>query len=318
MSIPLPPNFELRQTNKFNVYCHVSEPKFPTNHQIKSNPTATVIYPSTTLPTTTTNYTKAAAIGSIFDTANSDNGSSKLGTLNHWNSVYSTDLQTFKSNTGNKNNQNKDDDLNGNQGEIWYGLDVTEKMVDLVSSYCITGANVLDVGTGNGDLLCRLVEHCALETNQCPSFLGTDYSPDAVTLARAVLQRRGQQWAFENDRSAAGHENVEFIVDNILQCTIQKATIDVFLDKGTLDALSCLYDDHRGTARIHQYMGVLASLGKPGISVLALTSANFTRNETKELFLSTGWEFVKEVKYPTFSFGGGTGVHVNTMLYRLR
>ena len=324
----------------------------------------------------------AGAKGSVFDNANTDNGCSHLGTLKHWNSVYKTDLRTFngggkkkkKKNGGKNNSDNSDNSGNsdnsdssiadnsynsggafdGAGGEIWYGEDVTEKMVNLVRKYCTTGAKVLDVGTGNGDLLCRLVE-CTQGT--CPFFLGTDYSPDAVTLARAVLCRRGERWVLQTSsdedededadadvdvdaevvsnsdsmhagenkrhpkelsttRTSAGHDRVEFVVDNILQSCIKEQSIDVFLDKGTLDALSCLFNDHNGTKRIERYLRALASLGKPGKSVLALTCANFTQSELKDLFFEAGWVFVQHVVYKTFSFGGGTGVHVNTMLYK--
>ena len=238
----------------------------------------------------------------------------------------------------------------GGGGECWYGDDVAGKMVDLVLPFCTTGARVLDVGTGNGDLLCRLVEGSPGHS----AFLGTDYSPDAVHLARALLRKRGRERRErrrerrrrqdegegegegedeskgESEGESEGeepllchHDDVEFLIDDVLQSSIVPSSatnsfFDVFLDKGTLDAMSCLYADHRGTKRVQRYLGVLASFGKPGHSVFALTTANFTRAELHGVMQAAGWEYVRHVKYPTFSFGGGTGGHVNTVLYRLR
>jgi ubiquinone/menaquinone biosynthesis C-methylase UbiE len=261
----------------------------------------------------------AGAIGGKFDLANQDNGSSKLGTLEHWNSVYSSDLQTFQGDDSDGRDGNGVFD--GDGGENWYGEDVTDKMVNFVSPFCVTGAKILDVGTGNGDLLCRFVEYCNEETKEHPYFIGTDYSVDAVTLAKAVLTRRGEQWVADDvkeDRTAKNHNEVEFLVDNILQSCVRDHSVDVFLDKGTFDAMSCLYDDYRGTVRMQTYVKTLARLGKPGKSVLCLTTANFTKKEIKDMFSASGWDFVNQVKYPVFSFGGGTGSHVNTLLYRLR
>ena len=115
---------------------------------------------------------------------------------------------------------------------------------------------------------------------------------------------------------------MEFLVDDVLHSALvapgaTKSFFDVFLDKGTLDAMSCLYADHRGTEQVQRYLGVIASLGKPGHSVFALTTANFTQDELGRVMQAAGWEYVKHVRYPSFSFGGGSGVHVNTVLYRL-
>lgn len=275
----------------------------------------------------------AGAEGGVFDAAMCASGKSKHGTLAHWDKVYGDDLRAFREEC--RDADEKDDGQNvshgdagvydGSGGECWYGDDVTDKMVDLVLPYCKTGARVLDVGTGNGDLLCRIVE-----TSPCHSiYLGTDYSPDAVNLAQALLQRRGEErredWAQCTDEHALRQDNyndVEFLVDDVLHSALvapgaTKSFFDVFLDKGTLDAMSCLYADHRGTEQVQRYLGVIASLGKPGHSVFALTTANFTQDELGRVMQAAGWEYVKHVRYPRFSFGGGSGVHVNTVLYRL-
>jgi hypothetical protein len=92
----------------------------------------------------------------------------------------------------------------------------------------------------------------------------------------------------------------------------------VILDKGTLDAMSCKYSDVRGTQRVQQYLTTLAALGTPGRTVFVLTSANFTRLEVGGVLGAAGWDYVEHVAYPRFAFGGGSGTHVNTTLYRLR
>ena len=113
------------------------------------------------------------------------------------------------------------------------------------------------------------------------------------------------------------YKRVEFLIDDVLNTNVRENSVDVFLDKGTLDALSCLFEDHRGTKRIIVYLNSLARLGRRGVAVLALTCANFTRKELSAIMSEAGWEYVEHVKYRTYSFGGGSGEHVNTTLYRL-
>ena len=275
---------------------------------LSTNPLADVPKVSPTESTTT-----GAAVGSMFDKANTDNGASNLGTLEHWDQVYTRELQAFSSAATTLSAPSNEDSgcgRDGDAGECWYGDDVTSKMVELILPYCVPTARVLDIGTGNGDLICRLVESAPMSW-----YIGTDYSANAVKLAKAVTEARGGQQ--EEKMLKESYKRVEFLIDDVLNTTLRDNSVDVFLDKGTLDALSCLYGDYRGTERIVVYLNSLARLGRQGVAVLALTCANFTRKELSEMMSDAGWEYVEHVKYRIFSFGGGSGEHVSTTLYRL-
>ena len=310
---------------------------------------------------------RAGAKGGVFDTANTANGCSKLGQRTYWNATYAADLQAFNMRDSHakevvadadaRNEEGRcdvakgaaaegeglgertlkrqvkvDDAHSGGGGEIWYGVDVTDNMVDLVTPFCTAGARVLDVGTGNGDLLARLSASGA--TSALAFFLGTDYCFDAVQLAQGLVLRRQRDRQHVTQKqgeggqeanlgaAAAGFGCCEFLVDDILHTSLGGASaggnFDVIMDKGTLDALSCKFDDLRGTRLVQQYLATLAGLGTPGRAVFVLTSANFTRMELCGVLGAAGWEYVQHVPYPRFSFGGGSGTHVNTTLYRLR
>lgn len=268
-----------------------------------------------------------AAEGGLFDTANSQNGQSDLGTYDHWQSEYARDLERFSNpREDHDESEQEEESIDGSEdsdggagdsgkramGQIWYGRNVAAKQAALVAPYCTAGKCVVDVGAGNGELLCRL----ASMRGDAPGgvraewahFIGTDYCAEAVLLARAVAKSQRK----------ASCDRIEFIADDIFHSALPPASVDVLLDKGTLDALSCLFDDARGTERIIAYGRALARLGKTGHTVLCVTSGNFSIEELNDVLSYAGWEYADHVKdYPTFQFMGVTGTHVRTVLYRL-
>ena len=76
----------------------------------------------------------------------------------------------------------------GEEGEIWFGEDSEEVIVDWVIERFDPAASprVLDLGTGNGHLLHVLAE-AGFATSQ---MVGIDYSPAAIELAEAIAKRR--------------------------------------------------------------------------------------------------------------------------------
>ena len=105
--------------------------------------------------------------------------------------MYKRELQAFSSAATTLSAPSNEDSgcgRDGDAGECWYGDDVTSKMVELILPYCVPTARVLDIGTGNGDLICRLVESAPMSW-----YIGTDYSANAVKLAKAVTEARGGQ-----------------------------------------------------------------------------------------------------------------------------
>lgn len=76
----------------------------------------------------------------------------------------------------------------GDEGEIWFGEDAEETLVDWVTKrFEGTSPRILDLGTGNGHLLHVLAEAGFASAQM----LGIDYSPAAVQLARAIAKKRG-------------------------------------------------------------------------------------------------------------------------------
>ncbi|KAG9046365.1 hypothetical protein FS837_004541, partial [Tulasnella sp. UAMH 9824] len=66
---------------------------------------------------------------------------SKLGTKQHWDDVYKRELANFE-------------DDSEDEGEVWFGLDSVEKMVDWATEN-VPPSNkpyTLDIGSGNGTL----------------------------------------------------------------------------------------------------------------------------------------------------------------------
>ena len=184
-------------------------------------------------------------------------GPSKLGTKAHWDDMYQVELAQFEE--------------RGDPGEIWFGEDVAEKMVDWIVDHedlVPKDARICDVGCGNGHLLVEL--HKAGYT---PNLLGTDYSELAVSLASS----------YATSRDAAA---VKFQVSDLLQPETQPAdAFDVILDKGTFDAI-CLHEaNHAADTALPWKLylrSVVRSLRQGG--VLLITSVNWTLDELKKMF----------------------------------
>ncbi|KAJ1882797.1 Protein-lysine N-methyltransferase efm4, partial [Coemansia sp. S17] len=97
---------------------------------------------------------------------------SKLGRKDHWDSVYDREINTFRE--------------TGDIGEVWFGEDTAAKMVTWVCNNIEdTEARILDVGCGNGHLLLELAE------DGYTNLTGTDYSPQAIELAKGIADSRG-------------------------------------------------------------------------------------------------------------------------------
>ncbi|KAF8896427.1 S-adenosyl-L-methionine-dependent methyltransferase [Infundibulicybe gibba] len=204
---------------------------------------------------------------------------SKLGTKEHWDTVYEEEVANFQE--------------IGDEGEVWFGIASVEKMVEwtVLNVPCtITPAPViLEIGSGNGTLLFAL-----LDAGYAPTTLsGIDYSPDAVKLAKLISSGRGG-------------EEINFTVCDFLNedppapspACIDNAqnNWDLLLDKGTFDAIALGEKDVDG------------KLLKPG-GYFLITSCNFTEAELQAHFATpkTGLIYHSRIQHPTFTFGGRSG-----------
>ncbi|KAI0752261.1 S-adenosyl-L-methionine-dependent methyltransferase [Irpex lacteus] len=226
---------------------------------------------------------------------------SKLGTKEHWDSVYARELSNFEE--------------IGDEGEIWFGEDSVEKMVDWAQDYIPKDPPpaIIEVGTGNGTLLFALQE----AGYNAAHILGVDYSGDAVRLARAIGEARG------DDAGTITFQECDFLQTYpsalpSIQKTEQDVGIwDLVLDKGTFDAIALAEKDNSGKAPAADYPPRIGAIVKPGGCFL-ITSCNFTEEELIAKFAdpATGLKYHSKVDWQKFSFGGQQGNVYSTVAFQ--
>ncbi|TBU48861.1 S-adenosyl-L-methionine-dependent methyltransferase [Dichomitus squalens] len=228
---------------------------------------------------------------------------SKLGTKEHWDNVYSSELTNFEE--------------IGDEGEVWFGEDSVEKMVDWALENVRPEGSpfILEVGAGNGNLLFALCE-AGYDPNR---ILGVDYSPDAVKLAQAIAHAK----ATSRDADKITFAVCDFLQDDVvpLQGMIPEvrsiASWDLVLDKGTFDAIVLAEKDEGGRTPAEGYPARIGRVVKPN-GFFLITSCNFTEEELKAKFANaeTGLQCHSRVPWPTFSFGGHSGNVYSTVAFQ--
>ncbi|KAK9894834.1 S-adenosyl-L-methionine-dependent methyltransferase [Cystobasidium minutum MCA 4210] len=226
--------------------------------------------------------------------------SSRLGTKEHWDSVYEREVQTFKE--------------IGDQGEVWFGLESAEEMAEwVVDHYGVSSDSayptMLDVGCGNAHLLLLLAE-----SGYAPEQLtGIDYSEASIELSKAII--KGHET--EEDFSAIKLETVDVIQDDYSRNGTNQ--FDLVLDKGTFDAIALCPMPENGTPHPSDiYPSRIASLTKSNGGIFLITSCNFTEEELKKRFLTpqTGFEYLENIPRQTFEFGGSVGQTIVTVAFK--
>lgn len=230
----------------------------------------------------------------------SDLDPSVLGTRSHWDAAYTREITNFAS--------NPDD-----EGIIWFAESNAE---DTLLRYLSTAAELppspsfLDIGTGNGHLLFALRENEDYEPFT-GTMVGIDYSPASITLARTIAGERGMQDII--------FEEADVIKDELSAAPWvpkEEGGFDVVLDKGTYDAISLSEETLEDGRRVYEdYPRKVAEVVKKG-GLLVITSCNWTVEELREKFKVDGLEWVQEIKYPSFRFGGKTGQTISSAVWR--
>ncbi|KAF8907300.1 S-adenosyl-L-methionine-dependent methyltransferase [Gymnopilus junonius] len=201
----------------------------------------------------------------------------------------------------------------GDEGEIWFGIESLEKMVEwalanVPPSQC---ASILEVGSGNGTLLFGLSD-----AGYDPSKLhGIDYSAGAVKLSKGIADMRGV--------SAISFTECDFLNDDppgpegMPEQNGQTTVWDLLLDKGTYDAIALGQKDEQGNSPAMKYPARVARLLKPN-GLFLITSCNFTEEELKASFISgeTGLVYHSRIQHPTFTFGGKSGSVCSSVAFR--
>ncbi|KDQ06390.1 hypothetical protein BOTBODRAFT_70976 [Botryobasidium botryosum FD-172 SS1] len=229
--------------------------------------------------------------------SSSDLQPSELGTKEYWDQVYEEEVNNFE--------EFQD------EGEVWFGLESVEKMVDWVvknvpaetKPYC------LDIGAGNGILSIALAE----KGYDASRVAGIDYSADSVRLARLVATQRGAPGLV--------FAQCDFIHDvpTPIPDIPAEGGWDLLLDKGTFDAIALADRNPDGSAPCDEYPPKVALLLKPG-GYFLITSCNFTEGELRAKFEteSSGLTYHSKVEHPTFTFGGKSGSVVCTVAFKRR
>ncbi|KAF7970076.1 hypothetical protein HWV62_25054 [Athelia sp. TMB] len=210
----------------------------------------------------------------------------KLGTKKHWDDVYDEELANFE-------------EL-GDEGEIWFGEESVEKMVDWATEHTPASGSpfVLEIGSGNGTLLFALLE----AGYPAEKLSGIDYSPGSVKLSKSIAETRGGE--------RISFQLCDFLKEEppLLPSMTASNTWDLLLDKGTFDAIALMEKNEHGAAPVVSYPVKVAKLLKPGGRFL-ITSCNFTEEELQTAFANeqTGLAYHSRIQHPTFTFGGKSG-----------
>lgn len=219
-------------------------------------------------------------------------------TSHSWDEVYGREVANFEE--------------TGDEGEIWFGEDSVEKMIDWALEHVPASSDprILDIGSGNGTLLFALRD----AGYAAPYMSGIDYSPDAVELARMVARtRESEEIAFHVCDFLSQLPPPPVPVPGQLD-VLDLGGWDLILDKGTYDAIALGEKDESGKSPVAAYpLRVSRLLRENGYFLI--TSCNFTEEELKANFITpeTGLRFHSHVKHPSISFGGKTGSVYTTL-----
>ncbi|KAF7327645.1 Methyltranfer-dom domain-containing protein [Mycena kentingensis (nom. inval.)] len=219
---------------------------------------------------------------------------SRLGTKQHWDDVYKTELLNYAE--------------NGDEGEIWFGTQAVDKMIKWASEHMPASQNplTLEIGCGNGTLLFALIEAGYDPSRLC----GLDYSAGAVDLARAIA-------AATEENTGISFAECDFLTEEPphLPNLPPDAHWDLLLDKGTFDAIALAEKDEDGSAPVARYPARVARLLKHG-GLFLITSCNFTEDELRAAFEPSGLEYHSRIQHRTITFGGKTGSSVSSVAFK--
>lgn len=232
----------------------------------------------------------------------------------YWDEHYENELKNFEE--------------GGDEGEIWFGKGLSRKIADRIiseldSKYLKSqGTSLIDIGCGNAFLLLTIIEK--LRSGSCDKFrgsmdkfrtLGIDYSANSIKLSKKIVNSKGL-----ND--TIDLEQCDFLNPNQLERATGGQKFDFVVDKGTFDAI-CLLASGSDSKLIDantRYMRSLYSLVKEG-TIFILASCNYVKEELLALFdieckNKCGSKLVDKIETPKLQFGGKEGSQVTCLIMR--
>lgn len=222
-------------------------------------------------------------------------GESVLGTKQYWDHFYDEELNNFVE--------------TGDGGETWFGRRNTHNIIQWISvnipsdgldfqfvlhslNFSIFLANICDVGCGNGYVISQLSE------KGFTNLLGVDYSEKAIEFCNNLYK---------------SNTSLCFQVLDILQDVSLSEKVDVFVDKGTYDAICLMPNSDIKNNREKYFNFIKTNLKSNGYFVLM--SCNFTKEELfKSLFDNSEFQSIHEFDAPKLTFGGQVGQQVTGLV----
>lgn len=201
--------------------------------------------------------------------------SSELGTLQYWEERYNSEIRNFSQ--------------HGDTGEIWFGEDIVDRIINWITANIPKTHSIVDVGCGNGHILNELAHLGYTELT------GIDYSEKGISLATAIAKRLDLR--------------VDYHVEDVLQGL--NGVYDVVHDKGTYDAISLSVDSKESCQK---YLGSIKNSLKDGGHFI-ITSCNWTSEELVERF-KCFFKLQEVVPTPQFKFGGKVGNVVSICVFQ--
>ncbi|KAF2758039.1 methyltransferase-like protein-like protein 10 [Pseudovirgaria hyperparasitica] len=238
---------------------------------------------------------------------------SELGTKEYWDATYRRELTNFASDTS-------------DVGTIWFSdssaeertLKFLEQLWDeglLTKEDSMNGdekqaaTSFIDLGAGNGHMLFALREE-----GWGGKMVGVDYSPEAVQLAQKIEQEERSKGEWTGSEASVIFERWNAITQEPGPWMIPGG-FDVAHDKGTFDAISLSEEtDEQGRRICEGYRERVENLVRIGGRVI-VTSCNWTSDELKCWLAQGQLEAEREVKYPSFRFGGKEGSQICTVCF---
>lgn len=179
--------------------------------------------------------------------------------MQSWDTVYDRENDNFKE--------------IGDIGEIWFGEESVEKMIEWVTENITDPeCKIVDLGCGNGHLLLDLSQEGFKNLH------GIDYSESAITLAKSIAEQRDLGWI--------KYDAVDFISNP--DWYLPDTPYQLAMDKGTYDAISLHPDQTQakkdGVAGPREkYVEAVHRMMDPN-GLFLITSCNWTKEELIENF----------------------------------